>query len=201
VTDVVTRTCEDCDQEFARQDLTPTARGTLNCPDCGNILETYGNIDLTDPEDYVLALGSTRNQRNTFHLVSYENPVEPRCQTAFSAPAAFRPTKRDALGEEFSLCENCRQLVDGDSGRTSDQDIVYPVTTDLSTTVWYSAGGDVYHADRGGLCACPEMIPHVKQHTLSEAVAADKRPCPECQPAVAQVNDHDSRSTTLGDFA
>lgn len=201
MTNSVTRTCENCDQELPRSNLIPTTHGTLNCPDCGTPLETYADLDLTDPDHYVLVLGSARSPRDIFHLASYTNPLEPRCQTAYNEPAVCRPTSRDNLGDESELCGNCRQLLaDGSDDGTAD-DRVFPSTTDLSTTVWYSAGGDVYHADRAGICACPEMIPHVNQHTLSEAVAAEKDPCPECQPAVSQASDHDSTSTTLGDFA
>jgi len=191
-----TRTCEDCGLISRRQDLTPTVNGYLVCPGCGRVIETYTGIDLTDPSAYVLCLGTNRSNTHTYHYPDPENPIAPRCQSAYRDTAIYRPTTQDRLSKKYTRCKRCTPTIPD----TNEQ----PQHAAHSTTVWYSQTGDVYHADAGGIPACPEVIPDVDEHTLREAHSHDKRPCKDCQPVQFSDDteaDTTTHATTLGDFA
>jgi len=191
-----TRTCEDCGLTSRRRDLTPTADGYLVCPGCGRVIEAYTGIDLTDPSAYVLRLGTNRSNTHIYHYPDSENPVAPRCPSAYRDAAVYRPTTQDRLSEKYTRCKRCTNPTPADDER--------PQHATRSTTVWYSQTGDVYHADAGGIPACPEVIPHATEHTLGEAHRHGKRPCKDCQPLQPPEDtetDPSARSTTLGDFA
>lgn len=191
-----TRSCGDCGLTSLRQDLTPTAEGYLVCPGCGRVLEAYTGIDLTTPSAYVLRLGTNRSNTHVYHHPDSANPVAPRCQSAHSDTALYRPTTHDRLPDHYTLCQKCAT-----NNSPTDKRPPHAIPT---TTVWYSATGEAYHADAGGIPACPEVIPDVDEHTLQEAHSHDKRPCKDCQPVQFSDDteaDTTTHATTLGDFA
>lgn len=52
----------------------------------------------------------------------------------------------------------------------------------LDTRVWYIEGRDAYHASRGNLPGCPEIMPEASSHRLIEAIENAKVPCSVCNP-------------------
>ncbi|WP_353635488.1 hypothetical protein ABSL23_15690 (plasmid) [Halobacterium sp. NMX12-1] len=196
MTDTVTRTCEDCGLTSRRRALVPTAEGYLVCPGCGRVIETYTGIDITDPSAYVLRLGTNRSNTHIYHYPDPDNPVAPRCQSAYRDTSVYRPTTQNRLSEKYTRCKRCTTT----SSDTKEQ----PQHATRSTTVWYSQTGEVYHADAGGIPACPEVMPIVDEHSLDEAHRHGKRPCKDCQPPQFPEDtetDASADSTTLGDFA
>lgn len=201
----LTRTCGECGLATRRQRLIPTEEGYLVCPACGNVLEAHTGIDLTDPTAYVLKLATNGGSAYKFHVPSFTNPTTPRCQITNRRSVTYSPTTRDVLRDRYSLCDNCAALLPSNQPQPDPPETDAAQDTregDLSTTVWYSTTGEVYHEDLSGIPACPEVMPNVDEHTLREARDTGKRPCKDCCPVqYPEEAETESHATKLGDFA
>jgi len=214
-----TRTCQTCHLVTRRSRLLPTEDGYLVCPRCQTPIEIYAGLDLIDPTSYVLKVRSNSGSAGSYHLPSFVNPLKPRCNITNQRNVTYTPIAPDVVPDRYSLCENCATLhpkKDAPSQPSETEPPQPTVATDLSTTVWFTSTGDAYHADAGGMPACPDVIPNADEHTLREARAQDKRACEQCNPDQYPEtdSDHDSnaspnratskadtRPTKLGDFA
>jgi len=214
-----TRTCQTCHLVTRRSRLLPTEEGHLICPRCKTPIEIYSGLDLTDPTSYVLKVGSNSGSAGSYHLPSFTNPIKPRCNITNQRHVTYAPIARDRLPDRYSLCGNCVALHPTKTASSHPSETAPPqpaVATDLSTTVWFTNTGEAYHADAGGMPACPDVIPNADKHTLREARDQSKRACEQCQPDQYPESDSgqnsntgpntatsesETRPTKLGDFA
>jgi len=194
-----TRTCRDCGQVRLRKNLTPTPNGYLVCPNCRAVVEAYTGIDLTNPDAYVLKLRTDRSNHHAVHLPSDDSPVHPRCTPPQIDATTFHPIAREHIPDHYHVCQHCQP----DSDSTTEAETTTHSereTGAVSTRVWFGRNSDVYHADLGGIPACPEVMPYVDEHTLADAREHDKRPCGSCQPP-QYPSRHTDATVNRGDHA
>jgi len=175
-----TRTCRDCGEVRLRKNLTPTPEGYLVCPSCRAVVEAYTGIDLTDPSAYVLRLRTNRSNHHTVHLPSDDSPVHPRCTPPQIDAPTYQPIARKHVPDHYHVCRNCQPNTTTTHSKTTPES--ERETGAASTRVWFGQDADAYHADLGGIPACPEVLPFVDEHTLADAREHDKRPCGSCEP-------------------
>ena len=100
-----TRECGDCRVRFERTDLLAHPDGMLVCPECGNVIESYGaRFD----GEHVLVLTTGGSNHSTFHLPSEDAANVPQCPRSQRChDGTYRPVSRDRLAANMTLCKLC----------------------------------------------------------------------------------------------
>ncbi|MGB9966092.1 hypothetical protein [Halobacterium hubeiense] len=110
----VTRDCPTCGLVSNRLDLSITPRGQLACPECGEVITTYGV--LAADGEHRLVSDHEKRSGHAIHIPSDDHPLVPVCDSKYRQMPddAYQPVDGDYV-DDNRVCEYCRDARnDGD---------------------------------------------------------------------------------------